>query len=114
MFSEFCENSSIHGVKYFGERNRPTFERCWWIIAFVISFSLCSVLIRNLWNKWDETPVFVSFAERSTPVWEVPFPAVTICPETKAQKALFDYTEVYHRLYDATQNGTTPELTEDE
>lgn len=114
LFNDFCENTSIHGVKYFGGRNRPNLERGWWIISFFVSITLCSLLIHNLWIKWDESPVFVSFAEQSTPVWEIPFPAVTICPETKAQKALFNYTDIYHRIDLAFANETVPDLTEEE
>lgn len=114
LFNDYCENTTIHGVKYFGENNRPRLERWWWIISFVISIVLCTILIRNLWIKWEESPVFVSFAERSTAVWEIPFPAVTICPETKARKSLFDYTDVYHRIDQAIQNGSVPELSDKE
>lgn len=114
LFNDFCENTSIHGVKYFGGRNRPNLERGWWIISFFVSITLCSLLIHNLWIKWDETPVFVSFAEHSTPVWEIPFPAVTICPETKAQKALFNYTDIYHRIDLANSTCTRANLTEEE
>lgn len=114
LFNEYCENTTIHGVKYFGERHRPKVERWWWIAAFLVSIVLCTLLIRNLWVKWDQSPVIVSFAERSTPVWEIPFPAVTICPETKATKSLFNYTDIYHRISVAIFNGTEPDLTFDE
>ena len=36
-----------------------------------------------MYFKWKESPIILSFAEKSTPVWEIPFPAVTICPVTK-------------------------------
>ena len=29
--------------------------------------------------KWRRDPVYVAFDTTSTPVWQVPFPAVTIC-----------------------------------
>lgn len=75
LFSEYANNSSIHGVRYMGEKRRPLAERVWWIIAFCFSIYGCSKLILNVWNKWDQSPVIVSFAEKSTPVWQIPFPA---------------------------------------
>ncbi|GAB0099479.1 pickpocket protein 28 [Sergentomyia squamirostris] len=96
LFSDYCNNSTIHGVKYLGERRRPWMERAWWVIVFVLSIYGCSRLIWNVWNKWDQSPVIVSFAEKSTPVWQIPFPAVTICPETKSKREFLNYTEVYH------------------
>lgn len=33
-----------------------------------------------------------------SPIHGVPFPAVTICPETKAQKSIVDITDAYNNL----------------
>ncbi|KAH8264123.1 hypothetical protein KR038_003287 [Drosophila bunnanda] len=82
-YQEYCEHTSIHGVQYLGDRQRPMPERIFWLIAFLISIYGCSMLITSAYTKWTETPVIVSFAEKSTPVWNIPFPAVTVCSETK-------------------------------
>lgn len=78
----------------------------------MITFSLffCGQLIWNVYVKWDTSPVIVSFAEKSTPVWQIPFPAVTICPETKAKQTVFNFTDVYHQIFDEylALNGTPP------
>ncbi|KAL9702778.1 hypothetical protein quinque_006296 [Culex quinquefasciatus] len=42
----------------------------------------CGKLIDGMYRKWDENPVIVTF-DKVTPVWAIPFPAVTICSETK-------------------------------
>lgn len=55
-------------------------------------------MILNVYIKWDQSPVIVSFAEKSTPVWEIPFPAVTICPETKANVSMLNFTDIYHEM----------------
>lgn len=52
----------------------------------------------NVYEKWDQSPVIVSFAEKSTPVWEIPFPAVTICPETKSYIDMLNFTDVFHAM----------------
>lgn len=42
--------------------------------------------------------MIVSFADEPTPVWQIPFPAVTICPTTKINTTMFNildgFTEV--------------------
>ncbi|EAT48435.1 AAEL000552-PA, partial [Aedes aegypti] len=38
-------------------------------------------LIENVYQKWNNNPVIVTFDERPLPVWALPFPAVTICPQ---------------------------------
>ncbi|KAH8411341.1 hypothetical protein KR215_002417 [Drosophila sulfurigaster] len=82
-YQDYCQHTSIHGVQYLGEKERPIKERVFWLVVFVVSIYCCARLINNAYTKWDATPVIVSFAERSTPVWNIPFPAVTICSETK-------------------------------
>ncbi|GLV34809.1 pickpocket 26 [Carabus blaptoides fortunei] len=95
-FREYCENSSLHGIRYMGEKGRSTTERIWWVLIFVASIFMCSHLIHKTWIKWNLSPVIVSFAQSPTPVWQVPFPAVTICSETKARQSVFNFTEAYH------------------
>ncbi|KRF94123.1 pickpocket protein 28 [Drosophila mojavensis] len=82
-YKDYFQHSSLHGVQYLGEETRPKKDRIFWLFAFLLSICCCATLILSAYNKWNETPVIVSFAERSTPVWNIPFPAVTICSETK-------------------------------
>lgn len=46
-------------------------SRVFWFVAIIICIGSCANLIKNLWVKWDQTPVIVSFAETTTPVWQV-------------------------------------------
>ncbi|XP_073844566.1 pickpocket protein 28-like [Musca autumnalis] len=82
IYREFCSNTSIHGFQYFGQQ-RPLKEILFWIIIFIITLYFCISIIVKVYVKWSETPVIVSFSEKSTPIWNIPFPRVTICPETK-------------------------------
>ncbi|XP_071443236.1 pickpocket protein 28-like [Hetaerina americana] len=91
-FQEFSENTSLHGLKYMGEERRPLIERIFWIIAFGLSIYACSQIILKVYRKWENSPVIVSFAESLTPVWQIPFPAVTICPEFKYLRSVFKYS----------------------
>ncbi|XP_055382443.1 pickpocket protein 28-like, partial [Condylostylus longicornis] len=63
----------------------------------------------NTWEKWETNPVIVSFNEKFTPVWQIPFPAITICPERKFMQNKFNYTDVLLAL-----NSTSRNLTEKE
>ncbi|XP_065361239.1 pickpocket protein 28 [Calliphora vicina] len=112
IFSEYCDNSTIHGIKYLGEQKRPWLERLFWIMVFVCSIYLCASLTMNIWWKWNNNPVIVSFAEKSTPVWQIPFPAVTVCTETKSRQTFFNFTDMYWRSDDLKNNITVEPLTE--
>ncbi|XP_059608203.1 pickpocket protein 28-like [Phlebotomus argentipes] len=98
FFSEYCNNSSIHGVKYLGERRRPWAERVWWGVVFLLSIYSCFSFIGSSWRRWHQSPVIVTFADKSTPVWQIPFPAVTICPETKVKMEYLNYTKAFNQL----------------
>ncbi len=60
-----------------------------------------SILVtKEVYNKWQKSPVIVSFAEKYTRVSEIPFPAVTICPETKARSSILNFTDLHTRWVD--------------
>ncbi|XP_056634912.1 pickpocket protein 28-like [Diorhabda sublineata] len=58
----------------------------------VVSLYICTKLVLSAYGKWQNTPVIVSFATIDTPNWQVPFPAVTICPEIKSIPSKFNYS----------------------
>ncbi|XP_041982502.1 uncharacterized protein LOC121735666 [Aricia agestis] len=108
---DFTTNSNLHGLKYIGEKDRTPVEKIFWLFMFTCCVVLCSGLIRKVWIKWNESPVIVSFAETSTPVWQIPYPAVTVCFETKARQTVFNFTDYYHLYYN---NETYANMTEEE
>ncbi|KAL0821734.1 hypothetical protein ABMA28_005159 [Loxostege sticticalis] len=99
---DYTENSNLHGLKYIGEKERTLVEKLFWLTIFIVCVVFCSLLILKVWKKWNETPVIVSFAENTTPVWQIPYPAVTLCFETKAMQTKYNFTENFH-LYNETK-----------
>ncbi|KAL9703315.1 hypothetical protein quinque_006833 [Culex quinquefasciatus] len=92
---EYCSESSVHGVHYFRGSERTWYEKLVWILVFALSVGSCFWLIHEVYHKWSDTPVIVSFAEKSTPVWQIPFPAITICPEVKTSYGEMNFTRQY-------------------
>ncbi|XP_037944286.1 pickpocket protein 28-like [Teleopsis dalmanni] len=118
IFYEYCSNTSIHGVQYFGQR-RPITEQIFWILVFLVSIVCCFSLIMSVYHKWNETPVIVSFSEKTTPVWNIPFPAITICSETKRilKTEGMTYANFYNNLTSSIRAGekyTPTNITKDE
>jgi len=62
--------------------------------AFLLSSGVAVYYIHKIWYKWNTSPVLVSFCDVPTPVWNIPFPAVTICPQVKVKKTVFNYSTV--------------------
>lgn len=71
-------------------------NRLFWVIAFMVSLGLSAYLISEPLRKYRESPVIVSFDEKATPVWAIPFPTVTICAETKVDLDEFNCTIAEH------------------
>ncbi|XP_018335267.1 pickpocket protein 28 [Agrilus planipennis] len=104
---EYSENSTVHGVKYIGEKKRTATERFFWLVILGLSLYFCTYMIIKTYEKWDKSPVIVSFARSPTPIWEIPFPSVTICSETKSRKSVFNFTETIMKF--RTYNNLTDE-----
>lgn len=98
LFSDYSEISTIHGVRYLGEKKRHWSERVWWFLSIVISIGLSAKFISQASSKWINSPVIVSFSEESTPVFKIPFPSVTICTDIKLKQTSINYTDIWHKL----------------
>ncbi|XP_035900497.1 pickpocket protein 28-like [Anopheles stephensi] len=109
IFRDYCANSSIHGFKYFVGANRTRAEKIWWATMCILSIYGCGSLIQTVFDKWRRDPVVVTFAEKPTPIYDIPFPAVTICPITKVKSSVLNFTAVYKSVVDGSGNITEEE-----
>lgn len=64
----------------------------------ILSMIGCCILIKDSYEKWDESPVIVTFSEKMTSIKSIPFPAVTICHEIKSKKEIFDFTGALYKF----------------
>lgn len=94
LLIDYTQKCSINGSNYVFEPNRHWTERVWWILAQLLAIYYCSRMIRDEYDQWQDTPGIVTFAQRATPVFDIPFPAVTICPQTKSHPLLLNYTRL--------------------
>lgn len=53
---EFFKNSTLHGVRYIAETNRPVVERLMWFCFTVIGLICALVIIVSLWEKFQTNP----------------------------------------------------------
>ncbi|XP_031340945.1 pickpocket protein 28-like [Photinus pyralis] len=94
---QYSEATTIHGIKYIGERGRSALERLIWTIIVVVVCVLCVYSIRKSYLKWQNSPVVMTFATIERSIASIPFPAVTICPEAKFDPDTFNFTEMVRR-----------------
>lgn len=55
----------------------------------------------NTRQHWEHGPIIVGLNDKIRPIWEIPFPTVTICPETKAHGKKINFTDTFHMLLDS-------------
>lgn len=65
LFNDYCKQTSIHGISFIHDKNRSILERIVWIIIFLLSLLFCSAFIISIWDKKNENPVIVTFADKS-------------------------------------------------
>lgn len=71
VYTEYCALTTIHGIHFFADVKRTIVERISWLIAFVASLVMCTILILNILDKSERTPVIVTFADKSMPIFYV-------------------------------------------
>lgn len=64
----------------------------------------CIYMIYEILCKYNNSPVVVSFATEDTPSYEIPFPAITVCPEAKYSSLRFNYSKIYFKVIKAKEN----------
>lgn len=56
QIKEFFNNSTLHGVRYIAESDRPFGERFMWFCFTMIGFISALVIIFSLWEKYQTNP----------------------------------------------------------
>ncbi|XP_063917674.1 pickpocket protein 28-like [Zophobas morio] len=103
---EYAEVTGLQGFRYVAEK-RSTAEKIIWSLALIFSLGGCMYMISEILNKYENSPVVVSFATEDTPLYKIPFPAVTICPEAKYDTRVFNYSDIFYRVKDGKSVSKT-------
>jgi len=84
--TQFCLDSSLHGLKYWCQPQRHILERLLWLFFVVVAAITAFVFISNFWGQYFGNPIVTTFTPMQTTISEIPFPAVTICNVNNVQK----------------------------
>uniref|UniRef100_A0A182UUX0 Uncharacterized protein n=1 Tax=Anopheles merus TaxID=30066 RepID=A0A182UUX0_ANOME len=83
----FCENTSLHGLRYvYGEdRTGATTTphsrmlRMLWLLVCMVSIGFTMIMGMIAWMRFRTTPTITTIETMTYPIWNIPFPAVTVC-----------------------------------
>lgn len=53
---EFLDNSTLHGIRYLAEKDRPFFEKFMWFCLVSVGSTAAFVIIGSLWEKFQTNP----------------------------------------------------------
>lgn len=117
LWREYCSKTSVHGVGFLKLQTTSRYEkydlylehrklatsnspqnRFMWSLWILLSLAGCVYMTYVGYQKWENNSVVITYATHSLHVWQIPFPAVTICPVTKSRREAFDFEGTYDEL----------------
>ena len=72
----FLESSTIHGLTYISTTRK--YARVFWILVVITGFAVASLLIKESFDSWSESPIKTTI--ETLPITQIKFPKVTVCP----------------------------------
>ncbi|CAG7723830.1 unnamed protein product [Allacma fusca] len=87
---DYFRYSGMHGLKYIADPRRHLTEKFFWTSSFIVALLAAVYLIREVWTRYEKTPVIVSFRAKDIELHEIPFPGITICNMNKIPKNYVD------------------------
>ncbi|XP_022838067.1 sodium channel protein Nach-like [Spodoptera litura] len=99
---EYCEESSICGLKHLVDENTPVIERIIWSITIVVGLIGSVSLVWVTFNKYYSAPLVTTQSPEGVSVSEILFPAVGICTNNRISKRAA--TDLAKRLLKAERN----------
>ncbi|KAH8405086.1 hypothetical protein KR222_000906 [Zaprionus bogoriensis] len=103
LLLEYSKSTTIHGIRYIFEVHRPIYEKLYWLVLTCTSVYFAVSLIWATYLKWQDSPVILGFDETLVPVHKIPFPTITICPEIKMERNVFDYANISQQIWENFQ-----------
>ena len=93
--STFFESSTIHGLSYIATTRK--YVRMFWILVVIVGFVGASLIIKESFASWSESPVKTTI--ETLPISDIKFPKITVCPPKNT------YTDLNYDLM-VTENLT--------
>ena len=74
--STFLESSTVHGLSYISTTRK--YARIFWILVVIGGFVAASLLIKESFDSWSESPIKTTI--ETLPISKIKLPRVTVCP----------------------------------
>jgi hypothetical protein len=71
LLDNYSSRTTIQGINYVADKSRPWIEKIWWIFVILFSVFCCGSLIFDVYERYDQSPIIVSFSNEETPISQV-------------------------------------------
>jgi acid-sensing ion channel, other len=106
-FLNFCDNTSVHGMKFIGKSELHWAERAIWSIFVVFAIFSIVYISLQLSQKFSNSPLSTVVESTIFPVAEIAYPAITICNSNRFHKGRSEEAE---RKFLPNANNDTLEI----
>lgn len=80
--------------RYIVDNSTSRLERIIWTVICIICVVTCMMAMHVTVQKWLNVPFLVVVDNLYTPVYDIPFPSVIICPENTVKRSYVELTEL--------------------
>jgi Amiloride-sensitive sodium channel len=71
LITDYSKRTTIQGVKYVADKKLTFIERIWWAIVVIVSVFYCGSLIADIFRRYDDSPIIISYENQETSITEV-------------------------------------------
>ncbi|XP_073974713.1 pickpocket protein 28-like isoform X2 [Rhodnius prolixus] len=98
----FCDATTLHGFRYVSEDGRPNYERVYWLIAILAAYCLVTLVVYDQIERFFKNPVLISMEPILTSISKIPFPAITLCPDSQILSTTFNLSWAIQEPFNST------------
>nr|XP_027222621.1 pickpocket protein 28-like [Penaeus vannamei] len=77
--TEFCKETSFHGVKYFVKEDLHAVKRLFWVLCWLVSLGACCYYIYTNLMEYQSSPILTTIDTTTYPITKFKFPSITLC-----------------------------------
>ncbi|XP_065356445.1 pickpocket protein 19-like [Calliphora vicina] len=109
IVDEFVGNFTMHGVDRIFKRKLNKYKRITWIFGFSVCLMVCIYVSCQVAFKYHTKPLVTVVSKTHLPVFQIPFPEVTICNKNRFNWQRFERAK---EMFLKPEHQTNPEYQE--
>jgi hypothetical protein len=91
---EFLLTTYVHAYHYLADADRHVPEKVMWGIFHLITLFSAINIVKIAWGRFTDNPTITTLESQHFSIYELPFPALAICPNNKmSNQSVDEYAE---------------------